>query len=172
MISLASNTAENLGLSPIDPFSANRFKPLISILLPDLRGGGVERVAVNLANGFARRGYAVDMVLLSASGELLSELNPEVRIVDLNVPRMRGSLIPLVRYLRNARPDTFLACMWPLTVIALWAQSALACAFGGGGAHHWSPDECLRRGRRWKVGGYLHFEAPFLSVGRRHHCCL
>ena len=40
----------------------------IAILLPDLRGGGAERVAVNLANTFVQRGYAVDMVLLSATG--------------------------------------------------------------------------------------------------------
>ena len=94
----------------------------IAILLPDLRGGGAERVAVNLANAFVRRGYAVDMVLLSATGEFLSELLPEVRVVDLKVRRIRWAIFPLVRYLRSARPTVVLACMWPLTVAVLWAR--------------------------------------------------
>ena len=95
----------------------------ISILLPDLRGGGAERVALNLANSFVRRGQSVDMVLLSATGEFLPELDPRVRVIDLNVGRVRWAIIPLVRYLRHARPAALLACMWPLTVIAVWART-------------------------------------------------
>ena len=97
-------------------------KNSISILLPDLRGGGAERVAVNLANGFFQRGYAVEMVLMSATGEFLSDLLPGIRVVDLQVRRLRGLILPLVRYLRQAKPDALLACMWPLTVIAPWAR--------------------------------------------------
>lgn len=94
----------------------------ISMLLPDLRGGGAERVAVNLANSFVQRGYAVDMVLLSAKGEFLADLRPEIRVVDLQAKRLRGALLPLIRYLRQTHPDSLLASMWPLTVIALWAR--------------------------------------------------
>ena len=98
----------------------------MAIFLPDLRGGGAERVAINLANNFAQRGYAVDMVLLSSFGELLTDLSPDVRIIDLKVKRLRNTALPLVAYLRENRPSILLACMWPLTVIALWAKS-LAC---------------------------------------------
>ncbi len=93
----------------------------ISLLLPNLRGGGAERVAVNLANSFVQHGYRVDMVLLSATGDFLADLLPEIRVVDLQVRRMRGLLFPLMRYLRSHRPTALLACMWPLTTIALWA---------------------------------------------------
>ena len=95
----------------------------LAILLPDLRGGGAERVAVNLANSFAQRGYLVDMILLSAKGEFLADLRQEIRVIDLQVTRLRGALMPLVRYLLKARPEAVLANMWPLTVIALWART-------------------------------------------------
>lgn len=95
----------------------------VAVLLPDLCGGGAERVAVNLANSFARRGYKVDMVLLLATGEFLVDLRPEIRVMDLQVKRLRGAIMPLMRYLRQARPDALLANMWPLTVIALWART-------------------------------------------------
>ena len=43
----------------------------IAILLPDLRGGGVERIRLVLANEFARMGYQVEFVLMRARGDLL-----------------------------------------------------------------------------------------------------
>ncbi len=95
---------------------------LIAILLPDLRGGGAERVNVNLANAFVARGFRVQVVLMRMSGELAPLLDPRVGRVDLRAARVRGVLRPLMRYLRDARPDALLANMWPLTVIAVLAR--------------------------------------------------
>ena len=98
---------------------------LLSILLPDLRGGGVERVRLILAGEFARRGYAVDLVVLQARGELLAEIPEHVRLVDLAIPRFREALIDLTQYLRRRRPSALLAAMWPhsgLATIALRAS--------------------------------------------------
>ncbi|MDO8777391.1 MAG: glycosyltransferase [Burkholderiaceae bacterium] len=136
---------------------------LITLLLPDLHGGGAERVAVNLANSFAQRGYAVDMVLLSAAGDFLVDLHPGVRVVDLQVKRMRGALLPLVRYLRQARPVAVLACMWPLTVAALWARTLALVPTRVLVAEHttWSRDEIASSWwGRWKVGNTMHYAFP------------
>lgn len=94
----------------------------ISFLITDLRGGGAERITVNLANDLVERGYLVDMVLLSATGSFLEFLHPSVHIVDLKVKRMRGAILPLVRYLQNSKPDAMVAAMWPLTVVAVIAR--------------------------------------------------
>lgn len=96
----------------------------VVILLPDLRGGGAERVNINLANEFVARGFSVDMLLMRATGELMPLLDPDIRIVDLGVDRMRGVFRPLVRYLKEARPASMLACMWPLTILASAARFA------------------------------------------------
>ena len=50
----------------------------ISILLPDLRGGGAERVSVDLARSFAARGHQVEFVLMSAMGDFLAETRREL----------------------------------------------------------------------------------------------
>ena len=131
----------------------------ITILLPNLRGGGAERVAVNLANGFDQRGFAVDIVLLSATGEFLVDLRPSIRIIDLQVKRMRGVLLPLVRYFIHRRPDTVLACMWPLTVIAIWASRLAHASTRVVVAEHttWSRDEIASSAfGRWKVSTTMH----------------
>jgi len=89
----------------------------ISILLPDLRGGGVERVSIVLAHEFARSGHEVEFVLMRARGELLDEAQAEFSVVELATPRARNLPFVLARYLRRRRPDVLLAAMWPLTVI-------------------------------------------------------
>lgn len=101
---------------------SNKPARTIALLLPNLAGGGAERVSVNLANGFLERGYHVDMVLMSATGELLDDLRPGIRVVDLKMKRLRWALPALIRYLCQSKPAAMLACMWPLTVMALWAK--------------------------------------------------
>ena len=94
----------------------------ISIILPDLRGGGAERINVDLAHEFARAGYDVELVLMQARGELLKEAEASFPVVDLATPRARSLPLALAHYLRHRRPDALLAAMWPLTVIAPLAQ--------------------------------------------------
>ena len=94
----------------------------IAIYLPSLRGGGAERVAVTLANAFARAGVYVDLVLVTREGPYLSEVDAGVRIVDLKARRVLGSLVPLVKYLRSARPTALLSMFHHANVLALVAR--------------------------------------------------
>ena len=90
----------------------------LAILLPDLRDGGAERVSVDLARAMLTLGHAVDIVLMQARGDMLSEVPNGARVVDFNTSRLRGAFWPLVGYLRRERPDALIAAMWPLTVAA------------------------------------------------------
>lgn len=94
----------------------------LALVLPDMGGGGAERVALSLAEDWISRGYEVDLVLLRARGELLPLVPDQVRIVDLGARRIRDGLQPLVRYLRESRSIALQASMWPLTVIAILAH--------------------------------------------------
>lgn len=93
----------------------------IAFLIPDMGGGGAERVALSLLRGFVERGHEVDLVLMQARGEFLTMVPPEVRIVQLAATRLRNAFWPLVRYLRRERPDAMQVSMWPLTVIGILA---------------------------------------------------
>lgn len=90
----------------------------ISILLPDLRGGGAERVCLDLARQFALLGHLTEFLLMRAEGDFLAEVAGEYPIVDLQAPRARHALPALVLHLRRNPPDALLVAMWPLTVIA------------------------------------------------------
>lgn len=87
----------------------------IALVLPDLRGGGAERVRLLLAAEFLERGLSVDLVLGRVSGELLSDVPEACRIVDLAAPQFRRIWPALHAYLQDARPRAVLAGLWPLT---------------------------------------------------------
>jgi glycosyltransferase involved in cell wall biosynthesis len=93
------------------------------MLLPDLRGGGAERVNLDLAHEFARAGHHVEFILRQARGELINEARASFEIVDLGCSRVRQMLPALARYLRGRRPDALIVAMWPLTAIAPAARS-------------------------------------------------
>lgn len=77
---------------------------------------------VTLANGFAARGFAVDLVLAKAEGPYLVEVAPRVRVVDLGARGVLASLPGLVRYLRRERPCAMLSALSHANVIALVAR--------------------------------------------------
>ena len=64
----------------------------LALFLPSLRGGGAERIMVNLARGFVERGLQVDLVLAKAEGPYLSQVPSKARVVDLGARRVLHSL--------------------------------------------------------------------------------
>ncbi|MCK0171439.1 glycosyltransferase [Aliiroseovarius sp. S1123] len=89
----------------------------ISIILPDLRGGGAERVMLDIAHEFARLGHEVELVLMQGVGDYLPEAQKNFTIVDLAIPRARSIFSPLARYLRRRQPAVLIVAMWPLTAV-------------------------------------------------------
>jgi glycosyltransferase involved in cell wall biosynthesis len=97
----------------------------IAIFLPNLKGGGAEKVALLLSNEFVSQGFNVDILLTNADGELLAALDKRINVIDLKCSRLRNAFYPLLRYLKVEHPDALLAFMWPLTLLAV---TAFKCA--------------------------------------------
>ena len=95
----------------------------IAIFVPTLFFGGVERVMVNLAEGFCNRGFDVDVVAPQVAGELHAEILGKVRIVNLDSGRVLTSLSKLVRYMQRERPAAVIAAMEHSSVVAIWART-------------------------------------------------
>jgi glycosyltransferase involved in cell wall biosynthesis len=93
----------------------------IAFFLPSVRGGGAQRVIVNLVQGIVQRGEPVDLALAVAEGAFLDQLPRQARVVDLHGRRLIGSLAPLIRYLRRERPRVLISSMSHANLVALWA---------------------------------------------------
>ena len=100
---------------------SKKSKKKISLFLPSLRGGGAERVFLNLAKGFAERGFSVDLILAQKEGAYLDKVPEGVKIVDLNSRRILYSLFPLVRYLKKEQPDVLLSAIFHVNIISVLA---------------------------------------------------
>ena len=94
----------------------------VAIYLPDLAGGGAQRVNVNLANELARRGLAVDFVTDHAEGPFRTLIADSVRLVALGRRRFGPNLSGLCRYVTGERPDVVMASMTHASVAALLAK--------------------------------------------------
>jgi glycosyltransferase involved in cell wall biosynthesis len=81
----------------------------IAFFLPNLSGGGAQRVAINLAIEFLRLGYQVDFVLARTEGELLRDLPMQINLVELKVSRVLFAIHGLAKYLRTIKPHAIIA---------------------------------------------------------------
>lgn len=123
----------------------------LAIYLPSLTGGGAERIMVTLANEVAQKGYAVDLVLASATGPFLEDVSPNVRVVDLKSKRVTSSLPGLVRYLRRERPRAMLSAMNHANIIAIFAVRLTGCRTRLLVSEHESLSHALNRKMPWRT---------------------
>ncbi|MCB1175911.1 MAG: glycosyltransferase [Leptospiraceae bacterium] len=101
----------------------------IALFLPDLQGGGAERVMLTLAKGFVEEGHRVDVVLARAEGALLPLVADGVRVVGLRAGLRRWGLaglalsatVRLAGYLRREKPDVLLSTLTGANLVAVIA---------------------------------------------------
>ncbi len=91
----------------------------IALVLPNLAGGGAERLNLFLAEEFIVRGYKVEFALMDVTGDLLQYLPDGATIADLGAKRMRNVPAAFAAYLKRSQPAAIVANMWPLTVMCV-----------------------------------------------------
>ncbi len=96
--------------------------PRIAIFMQDQAGGGAERSMVNVMQGMVTQGVAVDLVTVRLKGPYVTDIPPQVRIIDLGCKRVSRSLMPLAGYLRKEKPDAMLSALTHVNVAAVLAR--------------------------------------------------
>lgn len=94
----------------------------LSFLLPDLRGGGAQRMIINMANEFSSRGYTVYLMIVEDIGPFKIHIHERIRIRYFHCSRAQAALLPLVRALYTARPDILYAAMPYMNFLAIAAK--------------------------------------------------
>ncbi|WP_294277572.1 glycosyltransferase [uncultured Chryseobacterium sp.] len=77
----------------------------IIFILPDLETGGAERIVTTLANHLSRDLFEPKILLLRKEGGYLDLVKKDVEIIDIQTPRIRHSLKPILKEIYRRRPD-------------------------------------------------------------------
>jgi len=94
----------------------------ITLLMPSLEGGGAEKVFVILANALVEQYQSVTMLLASAKGIYLGQLDSRIQVIDLSRNRVILALPKLMRYLRKNRPEILMSGLVHTNLIAVLAN--------------------------------------------------
>ena len=97
-------------------------KQNIAFVLPSLRGGGAERVMLNIVRGLCEKGYSIDLVLVKSEGIFRKNVPSRVRIIDLDSKRASTSLFGLVKYLDTQKPSIVFPSLPHISVVTLLAR--------------------------------------------------
>jgi glycosyltransferase involved in cell wall biosynthesis len=93
----------------------------VAIALPDLVGGGAERVCVDLAEGLLARFVEVDIVVVRDQGQLRAVVPSGARTVALGRSGVSLCVPSLARYLRWRRPDVVISALSHMNLAAILA---------------------------------------------------
>lgn len=104
--------------------TASPTAPAVTVLLPNLAGGGAERVMLTVAGGLAAHGAHVRLMLGSSEGPLAACVPSGVSVDDMHVSHVRNVVPRLTRHLRRDRPDVLLSTLEHTNVAALVANLA------------------------------------------------
>lgn len=92
-------------------------KVRLCIVTPNLAGGGAERIAVNLANYYTKKGVETTLIAIRGEGPYKSQINPEVKFIDLNVSRVRYSLRRIYKELKAQQPTHIISALRGSSII-------------------------------------------------------
>lgn len=93
---------DNPGKPPTYPLTGPAHR--VAILISDFGDGGVERMLVNLARGFADHDIPVDFLVKDTDAPFLPTLAEPAHLINLGAARRRELRSALVQYLETARP--------------------------------------------------------------------
>jgi glycosyltransferase involved in cell wall biosynthesis len=99
-------------------------KKKVFFLIPSFRGGGEERVVLNIVNNLDKDKFEVGLITISGEGEYKGLLSSEVNYFDLQRKRARNAIFKLRRLLKEEAPDVIVTSVIQ-TAILLY----LSCLF-------------------------------------------
>ena len=85
--------------------------PKVVFVLPDLGGGGAQRVMLALARMVDRNAFDPHLVVIGPANEFVAELPPGMAVERLDARRLRSSLFPLAASLRRHKPAVIVSTL-------------------------------------------------------------
>lgn len=97
-------------------------KEKILFTLPNLNGGGAERVIVNIIKSLDENKYDIKLLLVDKIGVYI-ELVPEyVEIISLDVKRTRNALLKIIKTINEIKPNIIFSTINRMNILVLMSS--------------------------------------------------
>jgi len=87
-------------------------------MMPSFRGGGAERVFIDLAIGLQLEGLRVKLVVLSEEGPYRTSVPENIKVEVLGSGKVSKDAFKLYRYMKSTESDVILSCLTHLNIVA------------------------------------------------------
>lgn len=84
---------------------------MVVFFLPDLRGGGAEKVMLTLLERFVEKEQNVALLLGKKQGDLLGQIPLNVKVYELNSDSALKSVIPFIKFCKKHKPQKVFASL-------------------------------------------------------------
>ncbi|MFL1994904.1 glycosyltransferase [Lysinibacillus irui] len=91
----------------------------LMLLVPSLKGGGAEKVMVNLSKYLNRENFKITIVCFQMEGEYLANLPLDIEVRNLNVSRVSKGYFPLIKLIKKEQPNMILSTGFESNMILL-----------------------------------------------------
>jgi glycosyltransferase involved in cell wall biosynthesis len=89
----------------------------ILFILPNCRGGGAEKVTLQLLQNLDRKKFQLKLVLLQYAGEFIAEIPKDVKVIDLKIKHVRYSIFKLIKLIKTEQPDIVYSTLTHLNIV-------------------------------------------------------
>lgn len=100
----------------------------VGLLLQSFENGGVQKVIINLHNGFLKNGINSEIVVATNSGDMKNLINSDSKIEDLKINKFRGDykflfgINKIKKYINRSKPNIVVASPGFSTIALLIAN--------------------------------------------------
>ncbi len=102
----------------------------VTFFINTLSGGGAEGVCVNLANGLARRGIPVDLVVLNLKKrDYYGRIDKDVNFINLRVSHSRYAFGAIKSYLKTSDAKVVLSFNYEISVLLVLVRQLSALSY-------------------------------------------
>lgn len=97
-------------------------KEKILFTLPNLNGGGAERVIVNIIKSLDKNKYDIKLLLVNNIGVYFDDVPNDVEIISLDTKRTRNALLKLIKAINEIKPDIIFSTLNRMNLLVLMAS--------------------------------------------------
>lgn len=94
----------------------------IVFLLPDLNGGGAQKMIINLANWLAQKEIPICLWLFRKQGSYEHLIDSSIHVVNFNVRRSALGICPLIKQINKSKPVIIMSALNYVNVLLMVAR--------------------------------------------------